>query len=173
MSADFSSPFPLHAPADSLAGPIRLALYQPDIAQNAGNMIRTAAGLGVGVDLIEPCGFVLEDKKLKRAGMDYLERAAITRHASWPAFLKTVSGRRLILLTTQGAVAYTDFCFQAGDTLVTGTESAGAPDEVHQVVFAEVRIPMRAGLRSLNVAAAAAMVLGEVLRQTGGFPKGA
>ena len=173
MSTDFSSPFPLHSPADSPAGPIRLALYQPDIAQNAGNMIRTAAGLGVGVDLIEPCGFVLEDKKLKRAGMDYLERAAVIRHASWPAFLQTVSGRRLILLTTQGAVAYTDFRFQAGDTLVTGTESAGAPDEVHAAAFARVRIPMREGLRSLNVAAAAAMALGEALRQTSGFPKGA
>ncbi len=169
MSGDFSSASPASRSADSGSGPIRLALYQPDIPGNAGAMIRTAAGLGLGVDLIEPCGFVVDDRKFKRAGMDYLERAAVTRHASWPAFRRAAAGRRLILLTTKGETAYTDFRFQPGDVIVTGTESKGAPDEVHAVVFARVRIPMRAGARSLNVAAAAAMVLGEALRQTGGF----
>ncbi len=169
MSGDFPSVSPASATADSGPGTIRLALYQPDIPQNAGNMIRTAAALGVGVDLIEPCGFVVDDRKFKRAGMDYLERAAVTRHASWAAFLETVTGRRLILLTTKGETAYTDFRFQPGDVILTGTESKGAPDGVHAAAFARVRIPMRAGLRSLNVAAAAAMVLGEALRQLDGF----
>lgn len=171
MSGDSIPDFLAAATADSASGPVRLALYQPDIPQNAGNMIRTAAALGVGVDLIEPCGFMVDERKFKRAGMDYLERAAVTRHASWDAFLRAASGRRLILLTTRGDVAYADFRFQPGDVIVTGTESRGAPDEVHGAAFARVRIPMREGLRSLNVAAAAAMVLGEALRQTGGFAK--
>ncbi|MBM3565826.1 MAG: tRNA (cytidine(34)-2'-O)-methyltransferase [Alphaproteobacteria bacterium] len=167
---------PLETPLSDSPSPVPgaevgLALFQPDIAQNAGNMIRTAAALGVAVDLIGPMGFVWGDKKLKRAGMDYLDRAAVTRHLSWEAFLQAAAGRRLVLLTTQGETPYADFRFRAGDILLTGSESQGAPDEVHRAAFARVRIPMRAGLRSLNVAAAAAMVLGEALRQTGGFPK--
>lgn len=152
------------------AGGVRLALYQPDIAGNAGNMLRTAAGLGVPVDLIGPLGFVLDDKRLRRAGMDYLRHADVARHSSWQAFCEHLGPRRLLLLTTQGATAYTDFAFRPGDTLVVGRESEGAPEEVHASAFARLRIPLKSGMRSLNVAAAAAMVLGEALRQTRGFP---
>lgn len=152
---------------------MRLALYQPDIPQNTGAVLRLAACLGVGVDIIEPCGFVWSDRHLRRVGMDYLDRAATIRHPTWDAFLEArrASGGRLILLTTRGAIPHTRFAFQAGDCLLLGRESAGAPDEVHQAADARVRVPMNAGLRSINVAMAAAIVLGEALRQTGGFPK--
>ena len=157
--------------ADSPAAVVRLALYQPDIPGNAGNMLRTAAGLGVPVDLIGPLGFVFDDKRLKRAGMDYLKHADIVRHVSWEAFRETLGRRRLLLLTTRGETAYTDFKFRPGDVILMGQESAGAPEPIHDLARARLRIPLRPGLRSLNVAAAAAMVLGEVLRQLNGFPK--
>jgi tRNA (cytidine/uridine-2'-O-)-methyltransferase len=144
---------------------MRLALYQPDIPQNAGTILRLAACLGVSVDVIGPAGFDMSDRNLKRAGLDYLNHVEIARHRSFAAFQETRQGR-LVLLTTAADTAYTDFAFAAGDTLLLGRESAGVPASVHEVADARVRIPMRPGLRSLNIAVAAAMVLGEALRQT-------
>ena len=159
---------------------MRLALYQPDIPQNAGSLMRRGACLGVGIDVIEPCGFLLTDRNFRRAGMDYLKSADIRRHASWTRFREGLSadgapngGKRLVLLTTRGATAYADFAFEASDTLLVGRESAGVPDEVHAAADARLVIPLKPGLRSLNVAQAAAMVLGEALRQTGLFPQAA
>jgi tRNA (cytidine/uridine-2'-O-)-methyltransferase len=148
---------------------VRLALYEPDIPQNAGSLMRLGACLGVGIDIIEPCGFLLSDRNFRRAGMDYLQHADIRRHESWSQFRANFSGR-LVLLTTRGTCAYTDFAFGADDTLMVGRESAGVPDDVHAGADARLMIPLLPGLRSLNVAQAAAMVLGEALRQTGGFP---
>lgn len=145
---------------------MRLALYQPDIPQNTGTMLRLAACLGVPVDLIEPCGFVWDDRRLRRAGMDYLEGVDLTRHESWPAFRAGRVPGRLVLLTTAGNVAYTDFAFRPTDTLLLGRESAGVPAEVHAAAEARLVIPMAAGARALNVAVAAAIVLGEARRQT-------
>ncbi|MGA7673946.1 MAG: tRNA (cytidine(34)-2'-O)-methyltransferase [Rhizomicrobium sp.] len=149
---------------------MRLALYLPDIPQNCGALIRLGACLGVGVDIIEPCGFLFSDKKLRRAGMDYLEQAEIVRHASWPAFLEVRRGLRLVLLTTKGAESYLDFAFRADDVVLLGRESEGVPAAVHERADARLRIPLKTGMRSLNVAQAGAMVLGEALRQTKGFP---
>lgn len=148
---------------------IRLALYQPDIPQNTGTMIRLAACLGVGVDIIEPCGFDASDRNFRRAGMDYLERASILRHDDWAAFeqARRAAGARLVLATTRGAIPYPDFAFRPGDVLLMGRESAGVPEAVHDAADARLLIPVRPGLRSLNVAVAAAMILGEALRQTG------
>ena len=151
---------------------MRLALYEPDIPQNAGSLMRLGACLGVGIDLIEPCGFLLSDRGLKRAGMDYLKSADIRRHESWARFHGGLApDKRLVLLTTRGDMAYTDFAFAPGDTLLVGRESAGVPDAVHGCADARLTIPLLPGLRSLNVAQAAAMVLGEALRQTSLFPK--
>ena len=149
---------------------MRLALYQPDIPQNAGALLRLGACLGVPVDIIEPCGFVLDDARLKRAGMDYLGAADWRRHASWAAFWRDRPAGRLLLLTTRADRRYDGFAFAASDTILVGRESAGAPEEIHRACDARLRIPMRPGMRSLNVALAAAMVLGEALRQTEGFP---
>jgi len=152
---------------------MRLALYQPDIPQNAGAVLRLAACMGVAVDIIGPCGFVWSDRHLRRAGMDYLDLVSLVRHASWPAFLAARSGPgRLVLLTTRAPVAHTEFGFRADDTLLLGRESAGVPEEVHAAAHARIRVPLAAGARSLNVAVAAAMVLGEALRQCGGYPRG-
>lgn len=145
---------------------MRLALFEPDIPQNAGTMIRLGACLGVPVDIIEPCGFLLDDRRLRRAGMDYLARAQITRHDSWAAYARAHTGR-LVLLTTGGDTGYLDFAFAPGDTILVGRESAGVPRAVHAAADARLVVPMGAGARSLNVAVAAAMVLGEALRQTG------
>ena len=151
---------------------MHLALYEPDIPQNTGTLLRLAACLGIGIDLIEPAGFVLTDKRLRRAGMDYLDRVAWTRHGSWGEFLDRRGSRpgRLVLLTTRAKIPYTDFRFDVADTLLLGREGAGVPDEIHAAVDAAIRIPMVAGLRSINVALAGAMVVGEALRQTEGFP---
>jgi tRNA (cytidine/uridine-2'-O-)-methyltransferase len=152
---------------------MRLALYEPDIPQNAGSLIRLGACLGVPVDIIQPCGFLLTDRSFRRAGMDYLDHAQFARHDSWVAFLagfRAAKPGRLVLLTTQSTLAYTDFAFASGDTLLTGRESAGVPQDVHDAADARLVIPMVPGQRSLNVAQAAAMVLGEALRQTGLFP---
>ena len=148
---------------------MRLVLYEPDIPQNTGTLFRLAACLGLAVDLIEPCGFLMDDRRLRRAGMDYLDRVEIVRHRSWQAYQQAPRGR-LVLLTAQGEWAYTAFAFQAGDSLMVGRESAGAPPEVHEAADARVFVPMRPGLRSINVALAAAMVLGEALRQTDQYP---
>jgi len=152
---------------------MRLALYEPDIPQNAGTILRLAACLGIGVDLIEPLGFVLTEEKFRRAGLDYWEHAAMTRHASFAAFeaVRRAEGRRLILFTTKAGTSYTDFAFREADTLLFGRESSGAPPAVHGAADAALCIPLMAGRRSLNVAVAAAMALGEALRQTQGFPK--
>lgn len=144
---------------------MRLALFEPDIPQNTGTLIRLGACMGVPVDIIEPCGFVFSDKSLKRAGMDYLERATIDRHDSWGKFLEEKPEGRLVLLTTKAAEPYTDFAFKESDILLLGRESAGVPDEVHERADARVLVPMAEGARSLNVALAGAMVLGEALRQ--------
>ena len=148
---------------------MRLALYQPDIPQNTGTILRTAACLGVPVDLIEPAGFDITDRALRRAGLDYLAHVEIARHASFAAFDagRRAQGRRLVLLTTRGETSYAAFAFAPGDTLLLGRESAGVPEAVHAAADARMRIPIRPGLRSLNVAVAAAMVLGEALRQAG------
>jgi tRNA (cytidine/uridine-2'-O-)-methyltransferase len=154
---------------------MRLALYQPDIPQNTGAVLRLAACLGVGVDIIEPCGFVLDDKRLKRVGMDYLNAVDLVRHASWARYLKardiSQNKARLVLLTTAAETAYQDFRFAADDVLLCGRESAGVPEDVHARAEARIKVPMAAGARSLNVAMAAAIVLGEALRQTGQFPQ--
>jgi tRNA (cytidine/uridine-2'-O-)-methyltransferase len=151
---------------------MRLALYEPDIPQNTGAVLRLCACLGVAVDLIEPFGFVWDDRHLKRAGMDYLDQVALTRHRSWDAFDAAPKAGRLLLLTTHGAIAYHRFAFRADDTLLFGRESAGVPDAVHGAADARLVIPLRVGLRSLNVAMAAALALGEALRQTGLLPEG-
>ena len=158
---------------------MRLALYEPDIPQNAGSLMRLGACLGVGIDVIEPCGFLLSDRNFRRAGMDYLKSADIRRHESWARFHAGLAPageggpnrQRLVLLTTRGDMAYTDFAFLPDDTLLVGRESAGVPQSVHDAADARVVIPLRQGLRSLNVAQSAAMVLGEALRQTSLFPK--
>ena len=151
---------------------MRLALFEPDIPGNTGAVLRLGACLGVGVDLIEPAGFVLDDKRLRRAGMDYLKAAELVRHPNWAAFERRAreGGRRLVLLTTTADLSYTGFDFQASDILLLGRESAGVPPEVHRSADARIRIPMAGSARSLNVAVAAAMVLGEALRQTGLLP---
>src|SRR4051812_9697765 len=151
---------------------VRLALYQPDIPQNTGTILRLAACLGVAVDIIEPAGFDVSDRNFRRAGLDYLDHIAITRHVSWRAFedQRDASGGRLILATPKTALPYTDFAFADDDVLLLGQESAGVPEVVHQAADARILIPMRPGLRSINVAVAAAMILGEALRQTRSFP---
>lgn len=151
---------------------VRLALFQPDIPQNAGALLRLAACLGVAVDLIEPCGFLIDDRRLRRAGMDDLDAVDLTRHASWAAYRQARAGRgQLLLLTTGGDIPYLAFTYRADDTLMVGRESAGVPPDVHAAADARLVIPMRAGRRSRNVALAAAMALGEALRQTGGLPE--
>lgn len=148
---------------------MRLALFEPDIPQNTGTILRLAACLDVGVDIIEPCGFLLDDRRMRRAGMDYLELAALTRHASWNAFRPTVAGR-LVLLTTRADRSYADFAFNPDDVLLLGRESDGVPEAIHAAADARIRVPMRPNARSLNVALAAAIVLAEALRQTGNLP---
>ncbi len=149
---------------------IRIALYQPDIPQNTGAAMRLCACLGVGLDVIEPCGFVWEDKKIRRSGMDYIESVDLIRHESWRAFSETYhTTNRLILMTTKATLPYTDFTFEDGDILLAGSESAGVPDHVAAAADSRIGIPMYNGLRSLNIINATAMVLGEALRQTGGF----
>ncbi|MFQ5972547.1 MAG: tRNA (cytidine(34)-2'-O)-methyltransferase, partial [Alphaproteobacteria bacterium] len=151
---------------------MRLVLYQPDIPQNAGALMRLAACLRVPVDLIEPCGFVLGDRMFRRAALDYLEHVDLTRHISWEQYLRSrdeAGSGRLVLLSTKGDTVYTRYRFHPTDNLMVGRESAGVPDDVHALADGRVRIPMAAHLRSLNVAVAAGMVLGEALRQTGGL----
>jgi tRNA (cytidine/uridine-2'-O-)-methyltransferase len=151
--------------------PICLALYQPDIPQNAGTMLRACACLGLDAAIVEPASFPVSDRAFRRAGLDYLDRVRITRHASFEAFdaWRRADRRRLLLLTTSGALPYTDLRFAASDIVMVGRESAGVPEAVHRAADERLLVPMRPGLRSLNVAVAAAVVLGEALRQTGGF----
>ena len=148
---------------------MRIALFEPDIPQNLGAFIRLSACLGVALDIVEPCGFPLDDKRIRRAAMDYYDLARITRHASWTAFCRNRPPGRLVLLTTKGAQTFPEVAFEPSDTLLLGRESAGVPDEVHDAAGLRLRVPLQKGARSLNVALAASMVLSEALRQTSGF----
>lgn len=150
----------------------RLALYQPDIPQNAGALLRLAACLGFAMDVIEPCGFVWDDKRMRRAGMDYLDAVQVRRHSGFGAFdtARRQAGQRLILLTTTGDVRLDRFHFTAEDVLMVGRESAGVPAEIAENVDVRLIVPMIPGMRSLNVALAATLVMGEALRQLDGFP---
>jgi len=145
---------------------MRLALFQPDMPPNTGTMMRLCACFGVGMDIIEPCGFPLDDAKLKRAAMDYIEHLSLTRHRSWEDFEKNIGKQRLVLLTTKGDVTYTDYNFHGDDILLVGRESAGVPPYVHDRADARIIIPIKPPLRSLNVAVSAAIVVSEALRQT-------
>ncbi len=154
---------------------MRIALYQPDIPQNTGTILRFCACFGLPCDIIEPCGFLFDDRRMRRAGLDYLAGLEMVRHASWSRYLdsrSTHSGGagRLVLLTTRGAVGHTQMRWQPDDTLLLGRESAGVPEEVHAAADQRVTIPLVEGMRSLNVALACAMAAGEALRQTGLLP---
>jgi len=157
---------------------MRLALYEPDIPQNTGTLIRVAACLGVPLDIIEPCGFVMTDRQMRRAALDYQTLAQVERHISWAEFAASrnagplmSAGRRLILMTTRGEQRYDRFAFEPGDTLLLGRETVGVPEAVHAACDARLRVPMRPGMRSLNVAIAGSVVLMEALRQTGLLPE--
>jgi tRNA (cytidine/uridine-2'-O-)-methyltransferase len=160
--------------AASIFPVMRIALYQPDIAQNTGTILRLAACLGIEAHIIEPAGFATSDRAFRRAGMDYLDHVRLVRHATWGAFELWRRERklRLALFTTRAQRSYLDHRFASGDILLFGRESAGVPEEVHAAADARLVIPMRPGLRSLNVAMACAMAVGEALRQTGGFARG-
>lgn len=150
---------------------MRLALFQPDIPQNTGTMMRLCACLDLQIDIIEPCGFIFNDKAMRRAGMDYLDFANFRRHDSWEDFLQYRSEHpqeygRIVLMSTHASVPYTDFEFQPNDIILMGRESAGVPEEVHHFADARLLIPMNENARSINVAVSAAMVAGEALRQT-------
>ena len=151
--------------------PMRIALYQPDIPQNTGTILRLAACLGVAVDLIGPAGFDSTDRGLKRAGLDYLQHVQLERYISCERFLVERLPGRLVLLSTAAVTSFVDFRYRRDDVLLFGRETAGVPPHVHAAADARLRVPMRSGLRSLNIAVAAAMVVGEALRQTDGFAR--
>lgn len=150
---------------------MRLALFEPDIPPNLGTILRLGACLDIPVHVIEPCGFPFSVQAVRRSAMDYLEHADITRHDSWEHFRSERPTGRLVLMTTKSAIPYTEFHFAPDDILLLGRESKGAPDYVHAAADARLLIPLRPGLRSINVATAAAMVLGEALRQLDAFPR--
>ncbi len=147
---------------------MHVAVYEPDIAQNTGTILRLCACLGVTAHIVEPAGFPVSDRAFRRAGMDYLDQVTLTRHSSWDAFAqwRRAARLRLVLFTTRASVSYLDHAFSDGDVLLFGRESSGVPDAVHAAADARLTIPIRPGLRSLNVAMACAMVVGEALRQT-------
>lgn len=149
---------------------MRIALFNPEIAGNVGAVLRLGACLGVAVDLVEPMGFEWDDARVRRTAMDYIDHVAVTRHAGFDAFLETVSQARLVLFTTRATVSAYDFAYRPDDILLFGKESAGVPDTVRALVHEHVRIPLRAEVRSLNLATSAALALGEALRQTNGLP---
>jgi tRNA (cytidine/uridine-2'-O-)-methyltransferase len=151
---------------------MRIALYEPDIPQNTGTILRLAACSGLAAHIIEPAGFPTSDRAFRRAGMDYLDQVTILRHPSWEAFAawRARAGIRLVLFTTRAGMSYLDHAFRADDLLLFGRESAGVPEPVHRAAAVRLVIPMRTGMRSLNVAVAAAMAVGEAMRQTGAFP---
>jgi tRNA (cytidine/uridine-2'-O-)-methyltransferase len=150
---------------------MRIALFQPDIAQNTGTILRLCACLGIEAHIVEPAGFPTSDRAFRRAGMDYLDHVRLTRHASWPAFetWRQREGGRLVVFTTHSATPYLDHAYRTDDILMFGRESAGVASEVHAAADARLVIPMRPGLRSINVAMTAAMAIGEAMRQTNGF----
>jgi tRNA (cytidine/uridine-2'-O-)-methyltransferase len=152
---------------------MRIALYEPDIPQNTGTILRLAACLGVEAHIIEPAGFATSDRAFRRAGMDYLDQVTLQRHVSWAAFeaWRQAQRLRLVLFTTATELSYLDHAYRPDDVLLFGRESSGVPEAVHQAADARLRIPMRPGLRSINVAMAAAMVLGEAMRQTDGLAR--
>jgi tRNA (cytidine/uridine-2'-O-)-methyltransferase len=149
-----------------------IALFEPDIPQNTGTILRLAACFGIEAHLIEPAGFPTSDRAFRRAGMDYLDAVKLVRHPSWDAFdtWRNAQGLRLVLFTTRATASYLDHRYEPGDILLFGRESAGVPQHVHAAADVRLRIPMQAGLRSLNVAMTCAMAVGEALRQTGRFP---
>ena len=147
-----------------------LVLFQPDIPQNAGTMLRLAACMGIELEVIDPCGFLWDDKRMRRAGMDYLDKVQVRRHQSFDAFV--AQQRRIVLLSTKADKTVAQFRFQPGDAIMVGRESAGVPDDVAERAHERIRIPMMPGLRSLNVALTAAMAVGEALRQLDCFPEG-
>lgn len=154
---------------------MRIALFQPDIPQNTGTLLRLGACLDVALDIIEPCGFIFNERAMRRAGMDYIEMVEYKRHNSWEDFLKYREANpeiygRIVLLTTKADMPYTDFEFKKNDVILMGRESAGVPEEVHQMADARLVIPMNEKARSINVAVSAVMVVGEALRQTKMFP---
>ncbi|EUB96960.1 S-adenosyl-L-methionine dependent tRNA/rRNA methyltransferase, SpoU [Rhizobium sp. CF080] len=155
----------------NISSGLHIALYQPDIAGNTGTILRLAACLGLSVDIIEPAGFDISDRNLKRSGMDYLESVTLARHVNWQRFddWRKANGRRVVLASTKAALPYTSFAFRPDDILLFGRESAGVPDQVHEAADARILIPMVQGQRSINVAMSAAMISGEALRQTGFF----
>lgn len=152
---------------------MRLVLFQPEIPENAGTLLRLSACLGIEVDMIEPFGFLFSERRLKRAGMDYIHEVSLTQHVSWESYASSSERqqRRLILLSSEGKNPYFQFSFQSTDALMVGRESTGVPQEVKDSCDAIISIPMRPCMRSLNVAVAASIVLGEALRQTNQFPK--
>lgn len=146
---------------------LKIAMYQPDIPQNLGAMMRLCACTDTQIDIIEPCGFPWDTRKIKQSAMDYYNAVDIVRHINQKTFFDQYQGkRRIILMTTRASVAYTDFEFREDDILLAGRESAGVPDDVHNIVDARIHIPMKTGLRSLNIVNATSMILGEALRQT-------
>ena len=144
---------------------LRIALYQPDIPQNSGAMMRLCACLGVGMDVIEPCGFVWDDRKIKKSAMDYYDHVDLVRHSSWGEFKKHYPNNRIILMTTKASISYTEFEFKDGDILLAGQESSGVPDEIHRHSQGRVLIHMHGKMRSINVVNASSMIIGEALRQ--------
>ena len=152
-----------------MCGAMRIALYQPEIAGNVGAILRLSACLGASVDLIEPMGFPWDDKRVARAGMDYIDHVSVTRHADWEAFLAATTGR-IVLFTTKGAIRMDEARFEPGDVLLFGSESSGAPDSVHARADLRVRIPIKPEVRSLNLGVSAGIALAEALRQTSGWP---
>lgn len=149
---------------------MRIALFEPEIAGNVGAVLRLGACLGVQIDLIEPMGFMWDDKRVRRAAMDYIDHVTIVRHAGFDAFRETLGTSRLVLFTTKSAESAYEFSFRADDVLLFGKESAGVPAAVVEASHGRIRIPMRPEVRSMNLATTAALALGEALRQTGGLP---
>ena len=148
---------------------LKIALYQPDIPQNLGAMMRLVACMGVELDIIEPCGFVWNERKIRKAGLDYIDHVDYTRHNSWNHFIQANDEKRFVLMTTKAETSYLDFEFTNNDILIAGSESAGVPDDVHAQMHGRIAIPMKHGLRSLNIVNATSMILGEALRQTNDF----
>jgi tRNA (cytidine/uridine-2'-O-)-methyltransferase len=144
---------------------LSIALYQPDIPQNVGAMIRLCACMDVGLEVIEPASFPWDERKIKQSAMDYIDKLQMVRHSSWNAFAEARAGRRVVLMSTKAGQPYLDFTFRPDDILLAGSESAGVPEDVHNAVDGRIFIPMRAGLRSMNVVNATSMILGETLRQ--------
>jgi tRNA (cytidine/uridine-2'-O-)-methyltransferase len=152
---------------------MRIALFEPDIAQNTGTILRLVACFGLEAHIVEPAGFPTSDRAFRRAGMDYLDHVALVRHRAWPAFedWRRSAGARLVLFSTRAERSYLDHRFNAGDILLFGRESAGVPPEVHDAADVRLVIPIAPGMRSLNVAMACAMAIGEAMRQTDGFAR--